>query len=167
MILRHCVTWFNYSDSRQRTEDPNCWSFRAIARYHFHLRCKVGNVICFCCFCLFVVVVCLFFVFFLFLFTLFLFRPFGFKFPSSRIQKLSLCFNKFFLVSLLKVLLRICSIIIKLASLLKVWFFIAKWRAAGLASDLYISLRWLFSLKLKSVPPLPAYCMWHFLHSLR
>ena len=141
-MLRHCVTSFNYGDSRQRNEDPNYWSFRAIARYHFHLRCKVGDVICFCCFCLFVVVVCLFFCF-LFLFTLFLFRPFGFKFPSSRIQKLSLCFIKFFLVSLLKVLLRICSIIIKLASLLKVWFFIAKRLAAGIAAALYTSLRWL------------------------
>ena len=36
-------------------------------------------------------------------------------------------FNNFSLVSLLKVLLWICLIIIKLASPLKIWFFIAKW----------------------------------------
>ena len=68
---------------------------------------------------------------------------------------------------LLKVLLSICSIIIKLASLLKIWSFIAKWREAGVVSPLYTSLRWLFSLKLKSVSALPTYCMWHFLHSKR
>ena len=61
--------------------------------------------------------------------TLYLFnsslRPLGFKVSSFRIQRFSLCFNTFFLVCLLKVLLRICSIIIKLASLLKIWSFIA------------------------------------------
>ena len=75
-------------------------------------------------------------------------RTLGFKVSGLKIQKFSLCFNKFFLVSLLKVLLRICSIIIKLTSLLKIWSFIAKWREAGIASSLYTSLRWLFSLKL-------------------
>ena len=90
--------------------------------------------------------------------------PLGFKVSSFRIQKFSLSFNKFFMVSLLKVLLRICSIMIKLASLLNIWSFIAKWRKAGIASALYIFLRWLFSLKWKSVSALPTYCMWHLLH---
>ena len=94
-------------------------------------------------------------------------RPSGFKVSSFRIQKLCLCFNKLFLVSLLKLLFRICLIIIKLAFLLKTWLFIAKWREAGIASALYTSLRWLFSLKLKSVSALPTYCMWHFLYSKR
>ena len=53
-------------------------------------------------------------------------RPLGFKVSSSKIKKFSLCFNKLLLVSLLKVLLRICSIIIRLAFLLKIWSFIAK-----------------------------------------
>ena len=84
-------------------------------------------------------------------------RPLGFKASSFRIQKFSLCFNKFLLVSLTKVLLRICSIIIKLTSLLKISPFIAKCREVGIASALYTCLRWLFSLKLKSVSSLPTY----------
>ena len=94
-------------------------------------------------------------------------RPLGFKACSFRIQKFSLCFNKFFLVSLLKVLLRICLIIRKLASLLKICFFIAKWREARIVSDLYTSLWWLFSLKLKPISALPTYCLWRFLHFKR
>ena len=86
---------------------------------------------------------------------------------SFMIEKFSLCFNKSFLVSLLMALLWICSIIIKLASLLKIWSLIAKWHEAGIISALYTCLWWLFILKLKPVSVLPAYCMWNFLQSKR
>ena len=77
-------------------------------------------------------------------------RPLGFKVSSFRIQKFPFCLNIFFLFSVLKVLLQICSIIIKLASHLKLLSFIVKWREAGIASALYTFLCWLFSLKLTS-----------------
>ena len=62
-------------------------------------------------------------------------------------------------------LLRICSITVKLPFPLKIWSFKAKWRESGITSALHIlkSFRWLFSLKLKPVSALPMYYLWNFL----
>ena len=66
-VLTHSVASFNYGDTGPRNVDLNCWSFRAIAWYDLHLRCKVRNI-CFSCFCLFCCLFVCLFVLFLFSF---------------------------------------------------------------------------------------------------